>query len=291
MALGRRITALALTPDGSAVIAADRVGHLRMWSLPGRELLWSRDDVPTSWLAVSPDGRYLATVGNTFKGGVPEGYPVTSTFTVWDLRTRTPQLTEDFTDREDQPQLGDSSTDLARPVPRTVVFSPDGNRLAIAYINGFVMIYDMHCDGGRRGGLTTFDTPPSSVAFSPDSQRLLAASPDSLKEWDATTGKLLSRSPVPGLRGLTRMTYTDDGRWLVISHPRSLSVLDAQTLRVAVADLPLDTKAPTDAFAVTAGQDHQLLVGTRSVLASIEMDPETVEVRRLPGSRTQTHQG
>ncbi len=79
---------------------------------------------------------------------------------------------------------------------------------------------------------------------------------------------------VPGLRDLTRMTYTEDGRWLVISHPRSLSVLDAQTLGVAVADLPLPTEAPTDAFAVAAGQEHQLLVGTRSVLASIEMDPE-----------------
>ena len=98
MAAGRRITALALTPNGSAVIAADRIGHLRMWSLPGRELLWSRDDVPTSWLAVSPDGRYLATVGNTFKGGVPDGDPLTSTFTVWDLNSHTVHLSEDLTD-------------------------------------------------------------------------------------------------------------------------------------------------------------------------------------------------
>ena len=70
------------------------------------------------------------------------------------------------------------------------------------------------------------------------------------------------------------MTYTEDGRWLVISHPRSLTVLDAQTLRVAVADLPLPTEAHTGPFAVAAGQGHQLLVGTGSVLASIEMDPE-----------------
>ena len=89
MAAGRRVTALALTPDGSAIIAADRIGHLRMWSLPGRELLWSRDDAPTSWLAISPDGRYLATAGNTFQGGLPDGVPLTSSFTVWDLSTHT----------------------------------------------------------------------------------------------------------------------------------------------------------------------------------------------------------
>ena len=96
-------------------------------------------------------------------------------------------------------------------------------------------------------------------------------------EWDLASGDVLRRSLVPGLRDLTRMTYTEDGRWLAISHPRSVTVLDAQTL-IAVADLSLPTEAPTDtsadAFAVAAGQDHQLLVGTGSVLTSIKMDPE-----------------
>ena len=52
------------------------------------------------------------------------------------------------------------------------------------------MIYDVALRR-RTLRLTTFETPPSSVAFSPDSQRLLAASPDYLKEWDATTGEVL----------------------------------------------------------------------------------------------------
>jgi WD40 repeat protein len=243
-----------------------------MWSLPGRELLWSRDDVPTSWLAVSPDGRYLATVGNTFKGGVPEGSPVTSTFTVWDLSTHTPRLSEDLTDARLHPRPG-SGADQA-PTPRAVAFTPDGSKLAVAYVDGFVKIYDVAQLRRQALWLITYRNGLSSIAFSPDGQRLLAASPDYLWEWDATTGELLSRSLVPGLRNLTRMTYTDDGRWLVISHPRSLTVLDAQTLRVVVADLPLPTQAPTDAFAVTAGQDHQLIIGTRSLLTSIDMDPQ-----------------
>ena len=111
------------------------------------------------------------------------------------------------------------------------------------------------------------------------------------RQWDATTGEVVKPSLVPGLRDLTRMTYTEDGLWLVISHPRSLTVLDAQTLRVAVADLPLDTEAPTDAFAVAAGQDHQLLVGTTSSARLDRDGPGAVEVSRLPGSRTPTHQG
>ena len=275
MAAARQVTALALTPDGTAVIAADRVGHLRMWSLPGRELLWSRDDVPTSWLAVSPDGRYLATAGNTFNEGVPDGHPVTSTFTVWNLSTHAVHLNKDLTG---MPYLAAGAGDKPAPLTPTlkaVAFSPDGSKVAVANSDyeGFVMIYDLAL---RRlsSQQTMYQTPPSSVTFSPDSQRLLATSPDDLIEWDLATEEVLRQSSLPGLRDLTRMTYTNDGRWLVISHPRSLTVLDSQTLRVAVADLPLDTEAPTDGFAVAAGQDHQLLVGTRRVLASIEMDPE-----------------
>jgi photosystem II stability/assembly factor-like uncharacterized protein len=52
-----------------------------------------------------------------------------------------------------------------------------------------------------------------------------------------------------------------------------VSVLDAQTL-IAVADLSLPTEAPTDAVAVASGPDHQLIVGTRTVLASLDMNPE-----------------
>ena len=191
MAAGRQVTALALTPDGSAVIAADRVGHLRMWSLPGRELLWSRDDVPTSWLAISPDGRYLATVGNTFKDGVPDGAPVTSTFTVWDLSTPRVHLSEDLTEMQYQ---RNQVTARPTPTPRAVVVLPRREQ-------GCHRLQRRLRDDLRRGTAATdvvvdrhLRQPPSSVAFSPDSQRLLAASPDYLKEWDATTGEVLSRS-------------------------------------------------------------------------------------------------
>lgn len=156
-----------------------------------------------------------------------------------------------------------------------MVFSPDGSRVAIAFNDGFVVIYDVALRD--RTWLDASETAPS-IAFTPDGQRLLVASPTYLRQTDATTGEALSLSLLPGPREVTRMTYTEDGRWLVISHPRSLTVLDARTLQVAVADLPLDTEAPTDtfadAYALAAGQDHQLLVGTGSVLASITMDPE-----------------
>ena len=155
-----------------------------------------------------------------------------------------------------------------------MTFSPDGKRVAIAYLDGFVLLYDVAMRR-RTGVLTAFRTAPSSIVFSPDGSRLLAASPDYLKVWDARTGAVLTRASVPGLRDQTRMAYTDDGRWLAISHLRSITLLDAQTLRVAVADLPLPTRTSEDAFPMATGHDHHLLVGTGQLLASIDMDPET----------------
>jgi hypothetical protein len=60
----------------------------------------------------------------------------------------------------------------------------------------------------------------------------------------------------------------------VLSHPRSITVLDAPTLRVAAGALPLPTHAPTHGLALVGGQDHRLLVGTDTTLAAIDMDPE-----------------
>jgi WD40 repeat protein len=264
----RRITALAVAPDGSAVIAGDRRGHLRMWSLPERELLWSRDDVPAAWLAISRDGRYLATAGNTFRDAQLVGSPVASAFTVWNLDTRSVHLSDRFT--EPQPAYDQDLREVPRP--QAVAFSPDGSRVALAHLDS-LMVYDM-ARGRRTWVKSTQETLPSSISFSPDSRRLLATTADYLREWDAATGELLRRSSVPGLREATRMAYSDDGRWLVLSRPRSLTVLDAQTLRVVLPTLTLPTEAPTDAFAVASTEGRRMIVGTRTVLASIDMDPE-----------------
>nr|MCU0264142.1 hypothetical protein [Candidatus Nanopelagicales bacterium] len=264
----RRIAALALLPDGSAVIAGDRLGHLRMWSLPERELLWSRDDVPASRLAVSSDGRFLATAGNTFAAGAAAGDPVTSVLTVWNLESRTAHLSQEFTG----PQPAYDTDHRSVPVPQTVVLSPDGARAAVAYLDS-VMVYDV-AERRRAWLKSAEEAASSSIAFSPDGRRLAGATPDHLREWDAATGELLRRSSVPGLREATNMAYSADGRWLVLSRPRTLTVLDAQTLRVVLPTLTLPTEASTDAFAVASGEGKRMIVGTRSVLASIDMDPE-----------------
>ena len=259
---GSRAAAVRLTRDGTAVVAADQMGHLRMWSLPDRRLLWSRDDVPTSWLTVSPDGRHLVTVGYpTSPGGPPS-----TTVTIWDLSTHSITHREDLT-----AENGVSAT--VDPFPRAIALSPDGTDVAIAYSNRLPFIYDV-ARRQRTPWVTTLQDAPLSMVFSPDGERLLTTSRDYLTVRDSSTGHRVSRTYVPGLRDVTRMTYTEDGQWLVLSHPRSITVLDAPTLRVAAGALPLPTHAPTHGLALVGGQDHRLLVGTDTTLAAIDMDPE-----------------
>ena len=277
MASARQVTALALTPDGSAVIAADRVGHLRMWSLPGRELLWSRDDVPTSWLAVSPDGRYLATVGNTFKGGVPDGAPVTSTVTVWNLSTHAVHLSEDLTAQCQYREPGIDHTEPITPRLRAVAFSPDGSKVASRQQRLPRLRDDL------RPGAAATDVAADDVQDPPVLGGLLTRQP-------ATPGRqpgLLSGNGMqPRGRCCSRSLDTGPARPhqndLHRGRPVAGHLPPPLPERARRPDAASRRRRPAPAHRGShrrvrqspQGQDHQLLVGTRSVLASIEMDPE-----------------
>ena len=263
----RRVSALALFPDGSAVVAADRTGHLRMWSLPDRRLLWSRDDVPTSRLAVSPDGRHLATTGFERADALPDGLAKSSTVTIWDLTTHSVVLTDEHTYGSDE--NGNEAPEV--PKPRAIAFSPDSRRLAVSFSElGHTWVYDVV----GRHLIYSVSNVATSLAFTRDGTRLLGS--EAQKVWlrDATTGDGLRVARVPGLGSSTRMGLSSDGRWLVVSRPWSVTVLDADTLKVAVTDLTLPSDGSTDAFAVAATEDLHVIVGTQNSLVDLDLNPE-----------------
>ena len=265
-----RVTALAITPDGSALIAADRVGHLRMWSLPDGRLLWSRDDVPTSFLAISPNGRYLATSGFTPDPTDldPDSYPISTRLTVWDLATKRPVLTDNL------PNL--TAYDKT-PKPRAVVFSPDSKLLAAAFVEE-TLVFVNFADDARQVVITPQSAPTTSaIVFSPDGKELFVQDINGkVTGFDPQTGRSVATFPAPA-SGYSHLLFTVDGQWLVGSDTTAIYVWDGRTRQLVVSQLSLPSNGATDALALAATDDRRLFVGTQTSLVAIDMDPSTWE--------------
>ncbi len=284
-AVSPRVTALAVLPDASAVVAADRAGHVRMWSLPGRRLLWSMDDSPAALLAVSPDGRHLAAVGT-----VPAraGDRVTTRFRVWDLATHDELIRDDYTDLP-YSISGTDKLEQLTPTPLSIAFSPDSTKVAVSYAELILMAYGI--DQRKRIGwfsLPTTGEPLSAVAFSSDSTTIVGTAGDSLEAWTLASHQPVTSSWIRGVRGDTTMAPSADGRWLVISDPASIIVVDRSSLRVAVPTLVLpSTGGAATAFALAAMSDGRMAVGTSNSLIALDMDAVRAEQAacRLAGRR------
>jgi len=148
-------------------------------------------------LALSPDGRLLATAGKSHDLVIVD--PVNGA-----VRQRVPLPSDQTT----EPPADVVSTHILDPdqegqVSYTgLVFSPDGRRIYLANVNGSIKVFSVAPDGQVSGlfsiPLPPADAPrrkaeiPAGLAFSRDGQRLYVALnlSNRLAELDAATGKV-----------------------------------------------------------------------------------------------------
>ena len=123
----------------------------------------------------------------------------------------------------------------------SVVFSPDGNRIASGSLDGTIRVWDAHT--GRSigqplvghtspvltgpSGMVLFHGPTgmvTSVVFSPDGRRIVSGGADNtVRLWDVDTrqavGQPLVRQPNAGLgSAVSSVTISPDGRHIAAHH-------------------------------------------------------------------------
>ncbi|WP_433232143.1 protein kinase domain-containing protein [Actinomadura formosensis] len=205
------ISAFAVNPAGDRILIGDRTGGLRLRDLPAGGILraWPAHGGTVHAAALSPDGRYAATLAGTHPeanrfGGPPDQneihlWPPGEDRPAWTLRSRS---------RDDR-----------------LDFSADGRTLFVSH-GLFAGAWDVGTGELRysflsraaRGG---FDT---AAAFSADGRLGASPDPDALHVWETGAGGIVTSVPMPDTPGVFALSA--DGTFAVTGHDRLVRVWD-----------------------------------------------------------------
>lgn len=236
----RGVPDVAFSPDGSQVASIGATDDFAIWeTASGRPLLRLRDAEIESGnsVAFSPDGRMLATAGVT-------------RVIFWDAAS------------------GEKLFTLAGELVGTTVgynlgvgqisFSPDGQHLAVANLDGVSKVWDLASRQAVQV-LPPVGLPAKAIAYHPNGQFLVTGGDEGIVTlWDALEGTSVFTDTLGGI--IHSVSFNPDGAWLAAaSEEGRAKIWDAATGQ-ELLNLPrltgmYDVAFLADGRLATAGQD------------------------------------
>ena len=243
------VESVAYGLDGRKLVSSDSEGVIRIWNVSteteiGHMVTGHYGEVAST--AYSPDGTKIASGGDdrtiriwdadtgmhikTLSGHTsrvaslsysPDGSKLVSS--AWDKTVR-------IWDADTGLQIGGALTGHTDYFVESVAYSPSGNRVVSGGADKTIRIWDTSTGEQVGNSITGHLSGVTSVAYSPDSNRIISGSDNTIKIWDANTGEQVGNS-LTGHTGLiVSVAYSPDGSRIISgSWDKTIRIWDANT--------------------------------------------------------------
>jgi WD40 repeat protein len=208
-----RVWSVAFSPDGTSILSGSDDGTFRLWDMKSGRLFRTLEGSQKgghSAVAFSPDGRRALT-GVSFL--LSEG----PTATIWDLETGKVLRNLDGQSNEaysatfsSNGQLVVAGTGMYQNDNVVKVWDTDSGKLVLSF-------------GARQ-------KPVKSFAIASDGRRAVSAQEDkTLALWDVPTGRLLRTFETGHHLGISSVSVSADGSWMLSGDGSDMNLFDAAT--------------------------------------------------------------